>query len=91
MNKAVSVAVSMIVAMATLPSCSVGWRGAESSEITEGAAVDAILKEHFPEIFRAKEAGVVHVDGIIRSVNRKGEIRYKVDYDYHPLHSDGCD
>ena len=73
MNKAVSVAVSVIVAMATLPSCSVGWRGAESSEITEEAAVDAILKEHFPEIFRAKEAGVVHVDGIIKSVNRKTE------------------
>lgn len=91
MNKAIAAAMALIVATATLPSCSVGWRGAESSEITEEAAVDAIMKEHFPEIFRAKEAGVVHVDGIIKSVNRKGEIRYKVDYDYHPLHSDGCD
>ena len=77
--------------MALLPSCSASWRTAESSEITDPESVDSILQEHFPEIFRAKEMGVVHVDGIIRSVNRKGEIRYKVEYDYHPHHDDDCD
>lgn len=80
----------LIMAMAALPSCSISERAAASEEFTDHETIDSILKEHFPEIFKASEAGIVHVDRIVKSVNRKGQIKYKVEYDYFPHHDD-CD
>ena len=84
MKKTVAALAVIMMAMAALPSCSTAGRVAASEEITDHETIDSILEEHFPEIYRASEAGVVHVDKIIKSVNRKGHIKYKVEYDYHP-------
>ena len=64
--------------------------GFKKNHITDEDSVEAILKEYFPEIYRAREAGSVHVDGIYKSVNARGRIQYKVDYDLHSHHDD-CD
>ncbi|MBO4570570.1 MAG: hypothetical protein J5699_01430 [Bacteroidales bacterium] len=82
-------ALAAILILAALPSCSTTWRSVSSRRITDKETVDAILKQHFPDIYKAKEKGSVHVDAVQESVNKKGEIRYKVDYDFHPFHQ--CD
>lgn len=57
--------------------------GYKKNHIHDHDRIDEILEEYFPELYRAHEAGTVHVDEIYKFVDSRGRIKYKVDYDYH--------
>lgn len=59
--------------------------------ISDHEAIEAILQEHFPDLYDLHEQGVIEVDEIYAYTTRRGEPKYKVSLRYHPPHTDDCD
>ena len=52
--------------------------------ITDHEAIEAILQEHFPELYEMHEQGRVEVDEIYSYTDFRGRPKYKVSLRYHP-------
>ena len=74
---------SLILALA---SCGIlKPRGAEV--ISDHETIEAILQEHFPDLYELHEQGRIEVEEIYRYTNRHGQPKYKVSLRYMPPHA----
>ncbi|MCR5709564.1 MAG: hypothetical protein K6G79_03675 [Bacteroidales bacterium] len=55
--------------------------------ITDHEAIEAILMEHFPELYDLHEQGHVEVDAIYSYTGRNGQPEFKVSFRYIPAHN----
>lgn len=69
----------------TLASCGIlPPRGA--TVISDHEEIEAILLEHFPDLYELHEQGRIEVDEIYVYTTRGGETKYKVSLRYMPPH-----
>lgn len=70
----------------TLTSCGIlPPRGA--TVISDHEEIEAILLEHFPDLYELHEQGRIEVDEIYVYNTRSGETKYKVSLRYMPPHA----
>ena len=56
--------------------------------ITDHEEMEAILLEHFPDLYELHEQGRIEVEEIYAYTDRRGCPKYKVSLRYHPRHGD---
>lgn len=54
--------------------------------ISDHEEIEAILQEHFPDLYELHEQGRIEVDEIYAYTDKKGKPKYKVSLRYHPPH-----
>ncbi|MBQ1708412.1 MAG: hypothetical protein II026_05035 [Bacteroidales bacterium] len=76
---------TMLVLLITVASCGIfPPRGA--TVISDHEEIEAILLEHFPDLYELHEQGRIEVDEIYVYNTRGGEPKYKVSLRYMPPH-----
>ncbi len=77
--------VATILVLLTVASCGIfPPRGA--TVISDHEEIEAILQEHFPDLYDLHEQGRIEVDEIYVYTTRGGEPKYKVSLRYMPPH-----
>jgi len=70
----------------TMASCGIlPPRGA--TVISDHETIEAILQEHFPDLYDLHEQGRIEVDEIYLYTDRHGQPKYKVSLRYMPPHA----
>ena len=76
---------TILVLLMTVASCGIiPPRGA--TVISDHEEIEAILQEHFPDLYDLHEQGRIEVDEIYVYATRGGEPKYKVSLRYMPPH-----
>ena len=76
---------TILVLLMTVASCGIfPPRGA--MVISDHEEIEAILQEHFPDLYDLHEQGRIEVDEIYVYTTRGGEPKYKVSLRYMPPH-----
>lgn len=77
---------TILVLLMTVASCGIfPPRGA--TVISDHEEIEAILQEHFPDLYDLHEQGRIEVDEIYVYTTRSGETKYKVSLRYMPPHA----
>ena len=77
---------AMLALMLLTASCGI-LKPRNAVVITDHDEIEAILQEHFPDLYTLHEQDRIEVDEIYLYTTRQGEPKYKVSFRYHPPHS----
>lgn len=76
---------TILVLLMTVASCGI-FPPRRATVISDHEEIEAILQEHFPDLYDLHEQGLIEVDEIYVYTTRGGEPKYKVSLRYMPPH-----